>query len=189
MPARIGMRNLIGRLRRMVSDTALSSLIWDDNQFEDVLDEHKIRVHREYLEVERTLLSSSAYEYRVYHSRHGNYESGGTAYFQIESAGGSQRGTGDYTMDYVHGVLTMTTDQAGSALYLTGWSYDLNRCAAELWRERAGNVSSYYDAQHGDQRVNRSQWFKHCREMAEMYEARSLPVVRRMFSQGIFDHR
>ena len=137
--------------------------------------------------MERTLLSTSEYEYKKYHSRYGNYEEGGTVYFQVESSGGSQRGTADYTVDYIHGIVTMIADQAGSALYLSGWSYDLNKCAAELWRERAGNVASYYDAQFGDQKISRSQWFQHCKDMAEMYGARSLPITRRMFSHGVLD--
>ena len=188
MAARSGMANLTRRLRRMVDDIVVASEtgVWDDDQLEDILDEHKIRVHREYLEMERTLVSASDYEYKVYHSRHGNFEEGGTAYFQVEGAGGTQRGTADYSVDYVRGVVTMTADQGGSALYLTGWSYDLDYCAAELWRERAGMVSSFYDAAFGDQKVSRSQWFKHCQQMAEMYAQRAKPVVARGFQHGVF---
>lgn len=185
MTARSGMANLITRLRRMVTDP--DDAVWDDDQLEDILDEHKIRVHREYLEMERTLTSTSTYEYKKYHSRHGDFEEGGTAYFQVESSGGSQRGTADYTVDYIRGLVTMTADQEGSALYLSGWSYDLNGSAAELWRERAGNVASYYDASFGDQRVSRSQWFEHCAQMAELYESRSQPKIVRAWTHGVFD--
>ncbi len=168
MAARSGMSDLIVRVRSMVSDADYA--VWiDDEQIEAVLDVHKVRVYRERLDMERTLLSSSDAEYRIYHSRYGDYEAGGTAYFNIEGAGGSQRGTADYTVDYVRGVVTMTADQAGSALYLTGWSYDLAGGAADLWRERAGQVASRYDVVVGGQRLSRSQHTEHCLRMAEHY--------------------
>lgn len=168
MVVRSGMADLITRVRLLVSDADYA--VWtDDAHIVDVLDVHKVRVYRERLDMERTLLSSTETEYRVYHSRYGDYEAGGTAYFQIEGAGGSQRGTADYSVDYINGVVTMTADQAGSALYLTGWSYDLAGGAVDLWRERAGQVAGRYDVAVGGQRLSRSQHIEHCLGMAEHY--------------------
>ena len=186
MAARSGMTDLITRLRSMVDDVAMS--IWtDDDHLEDVLDLHKVRVYREKLEMERTLLSSTEVEYTVYHSRYGDYEAGGTAYFQIEGAGGSQRGTADYTVDYINGVIAMTADQAGSALYLTGWSYDLSGGAVDLWRERAGQVAGRYDVVVGSQRLSRSQHMKHCLDMAEHYMRQMRAKTVRSWRHGVFD--
>ena len=110
MAARSGMADLILRTRRMVNDAG--SAIWsDDEDIQDVLDLHKQRVYREPLEHERTLVGSGTAEYTVYHSRYGNYEAGGTAYFQVEDSGGTQRGTADYTADYIAGIVTMAADQ------------------------------------------------------------------------------
>jgi len=183
--ARSGMANLLARTRRFVDDSGTAT--WTDDQLQDILDAHKYRVQREYLEMERTLVSADDYEYKIYHSRYDNYEEGGTVYFNVEGVSGSQRGTADYSADYIRGVVAMTADQEGSALYLTGWSYDLNAAAADCWRERASKVSSYYDVQADGHRLSRSQWFEHCQEAAKMYDARARAVTVRGFRHGLFD--
>ena len=182
---RDGMDALITRLRRLVNDT--SDSIWSsDDALQDVLDEHKERVYREPLEYERTLVAAGSAVYRVYHSRYTDFEGGGTAYFQLEDASGTQRGTGDYTVDYVHGVVTMNADQLGTALYLTGWTYDLNGAAADLWRERAGQLAEHVDVQSGDNRLSRSQMMAHALEMADHYAQRSRARTVRSWTNGLF---
>jgi hypothetical protein len=179
------MSNLLTRTRRLIDDQDMT--IWSDDELQDILDEHKVRVHRERLEMEKTLVSASDYEYKNYHSRHSNYEEGGTAYFHVEAANGTQRGTADYSVNYVRGYITMTADQAGSALYLSGWSYDLNAGAADCWRERAGTKAGQFDAAMDGHKMTRSQWFTHCVDMAKMYERRSQPVTVRPWREGDFD--
>lgn len=183
--ARSGMNNLLTRLRDMVDD--VGTAVWTDDQLQDVLDQHKYRLLRERLEAEKTNLNSTTYEYRIFHSHWGNLEEGGTAYFNIEASNGDQRGTDTYTVDYVRGVVTMTTDQAGTALYLTGWSYDLAGAASTLWKQRAGKVSSYYDAQTDGHRLSRSQWFAHCKEMSEMYAREARARTVRMWRNDLVD--
>lgn len=180
---RSGLYSLVWRLRGMIDDAGTAQT-WTDDELQDVLDMHKTRIWRELLQDEATRLSSSSAEHRVFHSRYGNYEEGGTAYFQIEDAAGSQRGTATYTANYVNGVVTMTADQAGTALYLTGWTYDLAGAAAELWRQRAGKVSSYYDFRADEHQLSRSQWFKHCAEMADMYARQAQATTVRSWHVG-----
>lgn len=182
--ARTGMGALIIRLRRMVNDTDLG--VWQDDDLEDVLDAYKARVYLEPLECEVTHTSGTSYEYKVYHSRYGNLEGGGTAYLQIEDSAGSQRGTADYTVDYIAGIVTMAADQEGTALYLSGWTYDLNAAAAQLWEERAGLLYDRYDARFGDQQLSRGQMVKHCLEMADRYKRLAKPVTVRGWSVGLF---
>jgi len=184
--ARSGMATLISRTRRMVDDSAGS--VWTDDDVQDVLDTTKQRVQREELSMEKTLLSTSSYEYKVYHSRYGDLEAG-TAQFKLEDSSGSQRGTADYTADYVRGVVTMTADQAGTKLYLTAWTYDLNRAASELWRERAGQVASYYNVNTDGHNLSRSQWYDHCMKMATDYESKMRAVTVRSWRDGLFDDR
>lgn len=182
--ARSGMANLLLRTRRMVDDTGTA--VWTDDQLQDILEEHKWRVQRERLEMEKTLTAADSCEYKVYHSRFDNFEEGGTAYFNVEGADGTQRGTVTYTADYVRGIVTMTADQAGSALYLTGWSYDLGGGAAQCWRERMGKVSSYYDVQADGHKISRSQWFKHCKDMAAELDSQSRALTVRQWRNDIF---
>lgn len=188
--ARSGMYDLILRVRNL-TDTAgtAGTAIWTDEEIEDTLDDHKYRVHREELEREKTYLTNTTYEYKIFHSRFRDFEQG-TACFQVADSAGSARVlTTDYTADYQRGVVTTVADQAGTTLYLTGWSYDLNGAAADLWRMRAGKVSSYYSVDMDGHRLSRSDWFKHCSEMAEMYDRRSRPVTVRPWRDGLVEDR
>lgn len=169
----------------MVDDSGTA--VWTTSQLQDVLDMHKFHIHREELEREKTMLSGTAYEYRVFHSRWGNLEGGGSATFKLEDSAGAQRGTATYSADYLRGVVTMTTDQLGTAIYLTGWTYDLNAAAAQCWRERAGNVASYYDVQADGHKLSRSDWFAHCSQMAEMYDRQARPVTVRPWRSGLME--
>lgn len=184
--ARPGMGDLIARTRRLVNDTAMT--IWQDDDLQQVLDLHKQRVEREPLESERTRTGPTTAEYRIYHSRHGNLEAGGTPTFRIEDSTGTQRGTADYAVDYVRGVVTMAADQQGTALYLTGWTYDLNAAAADLWRERAGALAERVDIQTGNNRLSRGQQMKHALDMAAHYERQARPRIVRGWTVGILDH-
>ena len=185
---RTGTGTLIARLRRLVNDGTLG--LWQDEELQDVLDQHKQRVHREPLGMERTLLSSGSAEYRIYHSRYGNLEAGGgTAYFQLEDSSGTQRGTADYTADYIDGVVTMAADQLGTALYLSGWTYDLNGAAADLWRERAGQLAERVDARTGDNSLQRSQMVSGALKMAEHYAQQSRARTVRSWNVGILERK
>jgi len=183
--ARSGMANLLTRTRRFIDDQGTA--VWTDDELQDILDEHKTRIWRERLEMEKTLISASDYEYKVYHSRHSNFEEGGTAYFHVEGSDGTQRGTADYTADYVRGNVTMTADQAGSALYLSGWSYDLNGAASDCWRERAGTKAGKFDAAMDGHNMRRSQWFDHCLKMSDHYAEQARTITVRAWSTGDFD--
>ena len=188
MALRSGMATLINRLRRMVNDANREA--WDnDQEVQDTLDQFRVHVYRERMELERKLLAATDYEYRIYHSRFSDFEEGGTAYFNVEDSGGSQRGTADYTADYINGIVTMGADQVGTALFLTGWSYDLHGAAAALWEERAGQLTGRYDVTVGDQRLSRSQWFKHCADMADMHKQQARAVTVRSWTDGVFEQR
>ena len=185
MAAREGMTDLLSRLRRMVND--VGSAVWsDDEDLQDVLDAHRERLYREPLTSERTLTGSGTAEYTIYRSRYTNLEAG-TVNFRLEDSSGTQRGTADYTADYAAGVLTMATDQLGTALYLTAWTYDLNGAAADLWRERAGQLAEHVDVQSGDNRLSRSQMMAHALEMADHYAQRSRARTVRSWTNGLFE--
>ena len=185
MSTRVGMVDLIGRLRRLVDDGTAG--IWMDDELQDILDVHKFHIHREELEREKTMLSSTAYEYRLFHSRWEDIEGGGSATFKLEDSAGTQKGTATYSADYLRGVVTMTTDQGGTAIYLTGWTYDINGAAADCWRERASKVTSYYDVQLDGHKLSRSQWFKHCTDMAGIFDNRARVRTVRQWRSGLWE--
>lgn len=182
--ARNGTSHLLVRLREMVNDEDGSK--FGDGELQDVLDEFKVRIHREMLEAEKTYTSNTTYEYTVFHSRYANWEgvASGTAYFQVQDSAGSQRGSTLWSMDYVRGVLTMSADQGGTELYMTGWVHDLNRAASELWRRLAGSVSGYYSFGVDGHTLSRSDWFKHCIDMSKYYAAQARPITVRSWRVG-----
>lgn len=185
MAVRSGMADLIVSWRLLVNDAGTAT--WSNQQAQDILDEHQTRVWREPLEMEKTYTSGTSYVYKVYHSRYRNLEAGGSAYFQVEDSAGSQRGTADFTADYIRGVVTMTADQVGTALYLSGYAYDLHGAAADGWRQQAGNVAGYYSFEADGHRLSRSDWFKHCIQMASLMDAQAQPVSVRAWRNGDFD--
>jgi len=171
----------------MVNDAG--SAVWTDNQnIQDVLDERKVRMYREPLESEQTLTAGTAYEYKRYHSRYRDLEedTSGTAYFQLEDSTGTQRGTADYTPDYIRGFIEMAADQEGTALYLSGWSYDLSGAASDLWRERAAAMEQKFDVSVDGHTLQRSQRIKHCFQMSEHYAKQSKPITVRPWRVGDF---
>ena len=182
---REGLSDLVRRVRLLVDDGTAG--VWTDDELQDFLDLHRVRVDREPLSMEETYVSSSSIEYKRYQSRFRDFEWGGTATFKVEDSAGSVRGTAEYTPDYVNGRVEMITDQGGSALYLTAWSYDLNGVAAMLWKVRAGKVSGFYDFKADEHSMSRSQWFRHCLEMSSTYE--KLARARTIRSWRVGDRR
>ena len=185
--ARAGMSWLVQRLRYMIDDSDGED--FTDSELQDVLDGHRVNIHREQLEIERTLLTSDDYEYRIYHSRHENLErvESGTAVFKLEDSAGAQRGTATYSADYLAGIITMTADQEGTALYLTARSYDLNGAASEVWERKAGSVADRYSFSAGGQSLSRSDWFDHCMRISRSYARKARPQTVHMWQVGDFD--
>jgi hypothetical protein len=82
----------------------------------------------------------------------------------------------------------MASDQLGTALYLTGYSYDLNGAAADLWRERAGQLAERVDARTGDNQLSRGQLMTHALQMADYYERQARAKTVRSWNVGLFEH-
>jgi hypothetical protein len=168
------------RLRIMVDD--VGTAVWTDTNLSTIMHQHRQRVLHDPMEAEITYSGAGTYVYKIYHSRYDNFEayaSGAADAYQVEDGAGAQRsvGTVDAVPDYETGIVTMGTDQQGTALYVSGWSYDLNAAAADLWQERAAKTASYYDVGLDGHSLSRSQWTKQCKEMADLYASRARPRV------------
>jgi hypothetical protein len=179
--ARSTMADLIILLRNWsqvnADDYSVTSLkgktqYWNDDQLQAVLDRHRSYVRREELECIPEYTGGTTY-YKDFFSKYHFFEStdGGTATFLVEDSNGDARSTSDWTANYWDGYLRFSIDQAGTALYLTGNSYDIHAASAEIWRTKAANVSSYYDFTADGQSLSRSQWYQHCIEQAQFHES------------------
>lgn len=141
---------------------------WDDNEIQKVIDRHRIDfTHVDMLPVQS--YSSGTVVYLEYRAPYQNIESG-TAVFKIENVDGTISG---YTMDYVRGVATFSTDQGGTAYYVTGRTYDLYGAAADIWRVKASHAAEMVDFSTDGHSVKRSNLASACLSMADYYGRKS----------------
>ena len=178
--ARTTMAELIDVLRGMTqagtADYTLgTATYWDADQMQRVLDRYRLEVLREQLAPTEYYAAGGTIQYYDYYSQWGNYEqtSGGTAIFIVENATGTDAGTATWSADYLNGKVTFVSDTGGSAYYLTGRSYDLNRAASDIWRQKASYYANTFDFSTDNHSIKRSDIYKHCLQMADYYASLS----------------
>lgn len=166
--ARSGMGSLIGRFRSLTNDPG--TVYFSDDRIQEILDGRRLDFYQEPLFVIPQQVGAGSVEYHVYHSNYRQLEgtASGTVAFRLYDSSGSIV-TG-YSFDDQNGQFVFTANQAGSARYLDGRSYDLYGAAAEGWRQIAGSATPAYDFGVEGRRYSRSQWFEHCMEMAKQME-------------------
>lgn len=177
--ARSGMTNLIQTLREMTfagtADWSLGTVsYWSDNQLQEHLDRNRVDFfERELRPIPRTISSASVW--LRYDAPYGNLETidSGTAIFILATSAGSVVGTANYTPDYAKGIIEFSADQGGTAYFLTGRSYDLNRAAADVWARKASYYQQSYDVRTDNHGLTRSQLYKQAKEQEEYYRAQA----------------
>ncbi len=177
--ATAGMENLVAHVRRLAAVgtaeyTTADQAWWTDDQIEGVLAGHRRDIVGEQLTPEKTMVGGGSAQWRTYRSRYRNL--GGA--ITIEDSLGDDRGTATYTVDRAHGVVTFDADQAGTALYLTGASYDPHGAAAEVLEAWAAHESLRFDMTTDGQSFRRSQ-------KADALEKRAGEQRRRAWAKGL----
>jgi len=173
MTARTGMSVMIETLRGFcnagTNDATIGTTVyWSDDEVQRVLDRHKTHIIREELTPFEIYTGAGTIEYLEYRSAFGNIESG-TAVFEIEAGDGSTIGTSTYAGNYPEGIFTFTSDQVGSARYMTGYTYDIYAAAADIWQMKMTQVASGVDFTTDNMRVNRGQLIKNYKDMYDFY--------------------
>lgn len=176
MAPRPGMYKLLDQLRTMADagqdDYQIGSKwFWDDDDLQIILDRSRTDVFGEELQ-SRHILSGGSTIYLDYYSQRANYErtTGGTAIFYLRDASGNTIGTADYTPDYERGAIQFAADTGGNAYYLYGRAYDLNRAAADVWRQKAAHFAGQFSFSTDNHRVDAGALYKQALNMAEYYE-------------------
>lgn len=175
--ARTGMQTLIDTVRgyanaepdewEVTSDSSIVTY-WDDDEIQRVLDRHKVEFIHALTSVEPTY-SNGSVEFKQYRLNATNIESG-TAVFKIEDTAGTVTG---YTCDYARGIVTFTSDQSGKSFYWSGFAYDLDAAAADIWRMKASHVAGLVDFSTDGHSIKRSQQAQQYLQMANYYQQRS----------------
>lgn len=173
---RTTMTSLVGTLRGMcnsgTADYTLGTVAyWSDDQLQTALDRYAKQVRDEPLDSYPVNISGTAnwYDYQS-KSRWFETTNGGTATFIIRNSLGSAIASG-YTPNYETGLITFSTDQSGTAYYLTATSYDVYAAAADVWYQKAAHASEAIDFSTMNHSIKRSHVAALAMKMAQRYEA------------------
>lgn len=191
MAARSGMHNVINDLRLMTdAGTAEHSVdgvdYYTDDQLQRILDTYRADIYRELLTAQEDYAAGSA-QYRQYYwsQPHVEQATSGTAAWYVTDGQGSVVGTANYAVDYDGHAISFTANTLGSARYLTYRSYDLNRAAATVWKEKAAHVADRFDVRTDNHDLKRSQLRKNYLDMAQSYLAKSRPYLVRLVREDL----
>ena len=187
--ARASMADLIVNLRSLTNAganeyTVAGNPYWTDAQLQTVLDRHAIYINHEALYPRATYEAGGSVAYYDYQSLHRFFEStsGGSARFIVQDETGAQVGTAGYSVDYPRGLVTFGTATGGLSRYATGYSYDLNATAADIWAQKASHYVVAYDVSTDNHNLRRSQIIDNCLKMSKEYAAgaavRSITIDR-----------
>lgn len=181
--SRAGMATLIGRVRDLTNAgtaeyTRGTVTYFTDDHIEEVLDRHRIDLVRHKLASEATYPGGGSVVYTRQRSAYGHLESG-TA-LVIEDSVGDDRGTATFSADYQLGIFDFTTDQKGTALYLTARSYDPFGAAGELLEEWAASEARSFDFSTDGQSFSRRQKVEGLREQARLMRKRARLRTKRL---------
>ena len=180
MAIRDGMEDLIKRVRSLTGAENNEYSVdvdsyWTDQHIQDVLDANSRFLVDAALEWEMQTIGGGTAAYYTCLSGWRDFEeaASGTARWIVRDATGTQQGTANYTADYRSGRLTFTSDQGGTAYYLTAYTYDVHAAAADVWLQRMSHFSQWYDFTADGQNLSRSQAWEHARLMEERMRAKA----------------
>lgn len=174
MTVRNGMIDLVSQFRSLVAESGTT--IFSDDRVQTILDNNRLDYYQLPLRVVSQIVSGSA-SYRWYSLPNLNYLEGtasGTALVRIFNYGGTVETL--YTSDFVNSQFTFDADTRGSAMYMTGRSYNFNKAVSEGWKEKAAYYAGNFDFKVEGRSFNKSQVIKNCMSMAEMFAGMSNPV-------------
>ena len=184
--ARTGMTALLEELRGLVEAgsaeyTIGTTLYWSDNALQDVLDLHRNDLIHHELTPRPVVGTSGTSIYYDYLANYGFFETttAGSTIFSLQNGGGTLLGTALWSADYRRGIVTFASDALGSAVFLTGRSYDLHASAAEIWRKKAAHYApTSFNFSTDNHSISREQVYQHCLEMSRYFEGVSQDSIQ-----------
>jgi hypothetical protein len=177
--ARAGMTAIIQDLRDMTEAgaadwTTTGGTFFADDMLQTILDRHvESFVFRGMESEEPVKISDGTFQWSVYELEgleHIEASTGGTAIFYIQENTGGTVAAASYSMDYRRGVMTLTTPLTLATPYFaTGYSYDLNGAAADVWRTKANHAASSFKWSTDNHSVDKTSVYKQYMQMADYY--------------------
>lgn len=174
--ARATMSDLITKLRGKTNAgtadfTVAGETYFTDDQLQSVLDQHQM--HSEFLNM--TAVAATGESLAITYKR---YETGLTDWENlptIQDENGDTLGTATYSFDANTGVVTFEDDTEGLARYITGNVYNVDRAAAQVWRDKAAFVAAGFDFSTDNHSVKRSQVYNQYIASAQFYDNQAGP--------------
>lgn len=177
MTNRSGMNSLVQRLRQMTEAKSEEYTIeyetyWRDDQLVEALDETRQRLTGIELKMEPEFVNSN-YIYKRYIFPGGikavEGTVGGTDYFRVYDSNGTTIAASGYAFYDRDLSVEFTADQDGSARYWSGYAYDMQAAAREVWLRKAAHVHRAINFSADGASFNRDQLYQHCMDMAKVY--------------------
>lgn len=176
------MQNLVNRVRGLTgADTAEYTAgglsYWSDDDLQDNLDRHATFFVDAPLTWQQQTVAGGTLVHYVAQAPYRDLEeapgTANTSRLVVRDGAGAAVGTADYTVDYRAGRVTFTSDRAGTAYYLTGYTYDVFVAAADVWLERLAHFQDWYDFGADNQRFSRSQAWEHAEKAEKLMRSRA----------------
>jgi hypothetical protein len=180
--ARSGMTNLIARVRALTGAgtaeyAAGTVTYWTDDHLQSILDANAGLLIDSPLVWFPQTFNGGSQQWLLAQSPYRDFEeAAGTANdsrYVIRDAAGSIIGTAAYTPDYRMGRVTFGTSQGGTAYYLTAYTYDVHRAAADVWEERLAHFQDWYNFSADNQKFERKDVFDHAMKMLAYHRGRA----------------
>lgn len=163
---RTTLSDLITRLRKLLGDPAGVSQTWADDELQDFLDSNRLDVCHAALRPGRARTSGTA-TYTDYYADYGEWESD----VLLEDGGGDA--LTPTASDLVAGRWTFA--DRGSAVYITGKTFDLWATAADVLEAWAARVALEFDFDADGGKYKRSQKREALLSVAARYRRQARP--------------
>lgn len=188
---RAGMEEIILRLRQMgeagtADYTVAGKTYWQGADVQALADRHRTYLRAVGLVAEPQQIAGTTLYYRyrfpdaLAPDKFGvEGTAGGTPAFRVDDSTGTLIAGTLYTFGADALDVTFAADQAGSARYWTGYAYDLNAIAHELWVRKASHSFSAINFSADGHRFDRGAVHANCLAMADLFKrAGGLKTVR-----------
>lgn len=180
---RDGVWDVVRRVRQL---TGAGTAAWtidgiphpSDVEIQEALDRHALDLHQVPIRFREDTIGGGSVSWTVADVGWQHLEAG-TA-FAVEDSTGAARATADYTLDAQRGIVTFTTDQAGTVLYVTGRSFDVHAAAADILEQWAAAESVSFDFTSDASRFQRSQKAEALQRAAGVQRRRARPRTVRL---------
>lgn len=148
--------------------TVNSVSYWSDNLLQSELDKTQIKYYQADMEYRDYTLGGTL-QVLDYYLGVNNLENSITVY----DVNWNEIGTADYTFDAQKGLVTFATNTKGSAYYWSGYGYDLNEAASNVWNQKSAHFAGKVNWSTDNHRVDQGMLYAQAKDMVQFYKSQA----------------